>query len=163
MLKKIKIKTIISLFILFVLSLSSFFNIYSIEDIYVLSENNFVADSICKAIDTGIFLMIPLFAIAFVVIGYQAFNGKADIKIFFTFIVGIAIFKGSGTILNYFVPHASLSFGCKCATYKYIRDTSGVTKKVSTGLTEDCKTITEETTTTHTVTPANTGSTTTTP
>ncbi len=142
-----KIKTIINLFALFILLFFPFFTIYSIEDIYVLSENNFVADSICKAIDTGIFLMIPLFAIAFVVIGYQAFNGKADIKIFFTFIVGIAIFKGSGTILNYFVPHASLSFGCKCATYKYIRDTSGITKKVSTGLTEDCKTITEDTTT----------------
>lgn len=140
MFKKIKIKTIVSLFI-FLFFCCSFFTINAIEDIYVLSENNFVADAICKAIDTGIFLMIPLFAIAFVVIGYQAFNGKADIKIFFTFIIGIAIFKGSGTILNYFVPHASLSFGCKCATYKYIRDTSGTTRKVSTGLTEDCKTI----------------------
>ena len=30
------------------------FNSNSIEDIYVLSENNFIADAICKAIDTGI-------------------------------------------------------------------------------------------------------------
>lgn len=119
------------------------FNSNSIEDIYVLSENNFIADAICKAIDTGIVLMIPLFAIAFVVIGYQAFNGKADIKIFFTFVVGVAIFKGSGTILNYFVPHASFSFGCKCATYKYIRDTDGTVSKISTGLNEDCTEKTE--------------------
>ena len=73
-------------------------------------------------------------------------DGGCDIKIFFTFIVGVAIFKGSGAILNLMVPHSSLAFGCKCATYKWIPDENGVVQKVSTGLTEECETITEDTT-----------------
>ena len=118
-----------------------------INQMYILSEDNFIADTICSAIDMGIFLMVPLFAIAFTVIGYQAFNGKCDVKIFFTFIVGVAIFKGSGAILNLMVPHSSLAFGCKCATYKWIPDENGVVQKVSTGLTEECETIVDSTST----------------
>lgn len=139
--RKIIVRFSISLFICFFPSILSFADA-NINQMYVLSEDNFVAMVICDAIDMGIFLMVPLFAISFTVIGYQAFNGKCDIKIFFTFIVGVAIFKGSGTLLNFIVPHSSLSFGCKCATYKWIPDENGVVQKVSTGLDEECKTIT---------------------
>ena len=145
--RKIVIRFSISFFICFFLSVTSFADgTVNINQMYILSEDNFVATVICDAIDMGTFLMVPLFAISFTVIGYQAFNGRCDIKIFFTFIIGVAIFKGSGTILNFIVPHASLSFGCKCATYKWIPDENGVVQKVSTGLNEECETIVDSTT-----------------
>lgn len=142
--QKVVIKCLFSVLLFSCCSCFSFAS--DINQMYILSEDNFIADTICNAIDMGIFLMVPLFAIAFTVIGYQAFNGKCDIKIFFTFIVGVAIFKGSGAILNLMIPHSSLAFGCKCATYKWIPDENGVVQKVSTGLTEECETIIDETT-----------------
>ena len=129
------------LFFAILFSAVPLFDIFAIQEIYVLAEKNFIATAICDAIDAGMVLMVPLFSTAFVVIGYSAFNGQLNLKVFVTFGFSIAIFKGSGTLLNVFIPHVGLNFGCKCATYKYIRDVNGVVSKVPTGLNEDCTEI----------------------
>lgn len=128
-------------FLAILFSVVPLFDIFAIPEIYVLSENNFIATAICDAIDAGMVLMVPLFAIAFTVIGYSAFNGQLNLKVFVTFGISIAIFKGSGTLLNIFIPHVGLNFGCKCATHKYIRDVNGVVNKMPTGLDEGCNEI----------------------
>lgn len=108
-------------------------------DVYKFAENNVIASSICKAIDMGLTLMIPLFAIMFCVIGLQIFQGQVKWTIFLTFFVGMAAFKGAGTILNFFMPNLGLEFGCKCATYRYVRDTEGNINALATGLDERCR------------------------
>ncbi len=114
-------------------------------DVYKHAENNIIASSICKAIDMGITLMIPLFAIMFCIIGLQIFQGNAKWTIFLTFFVGIAAFKGAGTILEFFMPHLGLEFGCKCATYRYVRDAEGIITAQATGLDEKCRDVTSAT------------------
>ena len=111
----------------------------SVFDVYRHAENNVIASSICKAIDMGITLMIPLFAIMFCVIGLQIFQGQVKWTIFLTFFVGIAAFKGAGSILEFFMPNMGLEFGCKCATYRYVRDQHGVITAQGTGLDERCR------------------------
>ena len=108
-------------------------------DVYKHAENNIIASSICKAIDMGITLMIPLFAIMFCIIGLQIFQGQVKWTIFLTFFVGMAAFKGAGSILEFFMPHLGLEFGCKCATYRYVRDSEGVITAQATGLDERCR------------------------
>lgn len=108
-------------------------------DVYKHAENNVIASSICKAIDMGITLMIPLFAIMFCIIGLQIFQGQVKWTIFLTFFVGMAAFKGAGSILEFFMPHLGLEFGCKCATYRYVRDSEGVITAQATGLDERCR------------------------
>ena len=109
------------------------------DDIYTVSENNGIADAICRAIDIATQLMVPLFAIMFSVVGLKAYQGKLEWSMFVTFAIAIAAFKGAGTILEFFLPDMGLQYGCKCATVRYIRDTNGLVKRYSTGLTEDCK------------------------
>ena len=111
-------------------------------DVYKHAENNIIASSICKAIDMGITLMIPLFAIMFCIIGLQIFQGQVKWTIFLTFFVGMAAFKGAGSILEFFMPHLGLEFGCKCATYRYVRDAEGIIKAQATGLDEKCRDVT---------------------
>lgn len=108
-------------------------------DVYKHAENNIIASSICKAIDMGITLMIPLFAIMFCIIGLQIFQGQVKWTIFLTFFVGMAAFKGAGSILEFFMPHLGLEFGCKCATYRYVRDSEGNINALATGLDERCR------------------------
>ena len=109
------------------------------DTVYIHAENNIIASSICKAIDMGITLMIPLFAIMFCIIGLQIFQGQVKWTVFLTFFVGIAAFKGAGTILEFFIPNMGLEFGCKCATYRYLRDADGTIKAFPTGLDEKCR------------------------
>ena len=109
------------------------------DTVYIHAENNVIASSICKAINMGITLMIPLFAIMFCIIGLQIFQGQIKWTVFLTFFVGIAAFKGAGTILEFFMPNMGLEFGCKCATYRYLRDTDGTIKMFDTGLDEKCR------------------------
>lgn len=108
-------------------------------DVYKHAENNVIASSICKAIDMGITLMVPLFAIMFCIIGLQIFQGQVKWTIFLTFFVGMAAFKGAGSILEFFMPHLGLEFGCKCATYRYVRDAEGIITAQATGLDEKCR------------------------
>ena len=114
-------------------------------DVYKHAENNIIASSICKAIDMGITLMIPLFAIMFCITGLQIFEGKVKWTVFLTFFVGIAAFKGAGSILEFFMPHLGLEFGCKCATYRYVRDEEGIITAQATGLDEKCRDVTSTT------------------
>lgn len=114
-------------------------------DVYKHAENNIIASSICKAIDMGITLMIPLFAIMFCIIGLQIFQGQVKWTIFLTFFVGMAAFKGAGSILEFFMPHLGLEFGCKCATYRYVRDAEGIIRAQATGLDEKCRDVTSAT------------------
>ena len=51
----------------------------------------------------------------------------------------MAAFKGAGSILEFFMPHLGLEFGCKCATYRYVRDAEGVITAQATGLDEKCR------------------------
>lgn len=113
-----------------------------IFDVYKHAENNIIASSICKAIDMGMTLMIPLFAIMFCIIGLQIFQGQVKWTIFLTFFVGMAAFKGAGSILEFFMPHLGLEFGCKCATYRYVRNAEGIITAQATGLDEKCRDVT---------------------
>ena len=84
------------------------------DTVYIHAENNIIASSICKAIDMGITLMIPLFAIMFCIIGLQIFQGQVKWTVFLTFFF-------------------------KCATYRYLRDADGTIKAFPTGLDEKCR------------------------
>ena len=110
----------------------------SVPDIYVIAENNGIATAICKAIDMSTILMVPLFAIMFSILGLSAFQGNVKWSVFFSFGIGMAAFKGAASIAEYFMPNMGLSFGCKCAITRDIRDVNGVVKTLPTGLNYDC-------------------------
>ena len=111
------------------------------DDIYREAESNGLATAICKAIDIATQLMVPLFAIMFSVLGLRAFQGKMELSVFFTFAIGIAAFKGAGSILEFLLPDMGLQYGCNCAVVRYIRNSDGVVNKMETGLNEDCSDI----------------------
>ena len=121
-------------------STSSSIKIYS-DDIYREAESNGLATAICKAIDIATQLMVPLFAIMFSILGLRAFQGKMELSVFFTFAIGIAAFKGAGSILEFLLPDMGLQYGCNCAVVRYIRNSDGVVNKMETGLNEDCSDI----------------------
>ena len=114
------------------------------EDIYRLAENNGIAHSICKAIEIGTILMVPLFAIMFSILGLAAYQGNIKWSTFVTFALGIAAFKAAGTIAEWFMPEMGLRYGCKCAIERKIRDADGVVKRYATGLNYDCSEGTED-------------------
>ena len=114
--------------------------IYS-DDIYREAESNGLATAICKAIDIATQLMVPLFAIMFSVFGLRAFQGKIELSVFFTFAIGIAAFKGAGSILEFFLPDMGLQYGCNCAVVRYVRNSDGIVNKMATGLNEDCSDV----------------------
>ena len=135
--KNSKIQTLLVLIILFSFSGDTAISDV-IPDIYVEGERNFVASTLCKAIDLGMVLMTPLFAFMFSVLGLKAYQGELKWSVFFTFATGIAIFKAAGPILEFVIPDVGLKFGCKCATTLQIRDANGKISKYDTGLNEDC-------------------------
>ncbi len=108
------------------------------SEIYRVAETNGIAVAICKAIDMGTVLMVPLFATMFVILGYGAFQGQLKWSVFVTFGIGMAAFKGAENILEFFMPNMGLKNGCKCAIQRSIRDKNGVVKTLPTGLNYDC-------------------------
>ena len=126
-------------FIIFLFSpLLSFGEIRYTDDIYTIAETNGIAESICKAIEIGTVLMVPLFAIMFTILGFAAYQGKVQWTSFVTFAIGIAAFKGAGSIAEFFMPQMGLQYGCKCAIEKQVRDENGVITRMATGLNYDC-------------------------
>ena len=114
------------------------------SEIYKIAENNGIAASLCKAIDMGIVIMVPLLAIMFTIIGFGALQGKITWSVFFTFIIGTAAFRGAAGILEWFMPNMGLRNGCKCAVERSIRDVDGEIKTLPTGLNLDCSNGTED-------------------
>ena len=108
------------------------------DDIYRLAEDNGIAQSICRAIDIGTILMIPMFAIMFSILGLSAYQGNVKWSTFVTFALGIAAFKAAGTIAEWFMPEMGLQYGCKCAIERKIRNVDGVVERYATGLNYDC-------------------------
>ena len=107
-------------------------------EISQIAEDNGIAQSICHAIDIGIVLMTPMFAIMFTIIGFSVYQGKIKWSVFVTFAVGMAAFKGAPDIANFFIPGKGLRFGCKCAIATYVRDENGHTRLLPTNLNLDC-------------------------
>lgn len=108
------------------------------DDIYRLAEDNGIAQSICRAIDIGTILMIPMFAIMFSILGLSAYQGNVKWSTFATFALGIAAFKAAGTVAEFFMPEMGLQYGCKCAIERKIRNVDGVVERYATGLNYDC-------------------------
>lgn len=116
----------------------SFSVVETTEDIYRVAETNGIATAICKAIDMGMVLMIPLFGTMTVILGYNCFQGNLKWSVFFTFGIGVAGFKGAENILNFIMPNMGLKSGCRCAIQRDIRDENGIIKTLPTGLNYDC-------------------------
>lgn len=141
--KSLKLKRITNTFflsfLLFILISNNLFSAdVALDDIYRFSETNGIAESICKAIDMSTVLMVPLFAIMFTILGFGAYQGNVKWSSFVTFALGIAAFKGAGSIAEWFMPQMGLQYGCKCAIEKHVRDQNGVVKRYATGLNYDC-------------------------
>ena len=113
-------------------------DIQKTEDIYIIAETNGIATAICKAIEIGQILMVPLFAIMFSILGLRAFQGDLKWTSLVTFALGIAAFKAAGSIAEWFMPNMGLQYGCKCAVERDIRDVNGEIKTIATGLNYDC-------------------------
>ena len=114
------------------------------DDIYIFAETNGIAVAICKAIDMGTYLMTPLFAIMFTIIGYGSFQGNLKWSVFVTFTLGIAAFKGAGSIAVLFMPGMGLEYGCNCAIEREIKNEKGEFVRRPTGLNLDCSEGTED-------------------
>ena len=89
-----------------------------IPDIYVEGERNFVASTLCDAINFGMVIMTPLFAFMFSVLGLKAYQGELKWSVFLTFAIGIVVFKAAGPILEFIIPDLGLKFGCKLLNCK---------------------------------------------
>ena len=129
---------LVSLLLFAFIPVFAFGEIKYADDIYKIAETNGIAVSICKAIEIGTILMVPLFAIMFTMLGFSAYQGKLQWTSFVTFAIGIAAFKGAGNIAEFFMPQMGLQYGCKCAIEKQIRDENGVITRVATGVNYDC-------------------------
>ena len=141
--QKLNIKQILRISFLFCLFIFiPFQSVFSAQivadDIYKISESNGIATAICKAIDIGTTLMVPLFAIMFTILGFGAYQGNLKWSVFVTFTLGMAAFKAAGTIAELFMPDMGLRYGCKCAIEKQIRDVNGKITRYATGLNYDC-------------------------
>ena len=130
---------------IFILSFLPFFShcafaddIQKTEDIYIIAETNGIAAAICKAIEIGQILMVPLFAIMFSILGLRAFQGDLKWTSLVTFALGIAAFKAAGSIAEWFMPNMGLQYGCKCAIERDIKDIDGKIQTLPTGLNYDC-------------------------
>ncbi len=113
-------------------------NIKKAAEMYQIAETNGIAHSICRAIEIGKILMVPLFGIMFSIIGLHFYQGNVKWSIFITFVLGIGAMNGAGTIAEFFMPGMGLQYGCKCAIERKIRDENGEIKRYATNLNYDC-------------------------
>ena len=131
-------KILVLFFLVFFSNYASAEDIQTTEDIYIVAETNGIATAICKAIEIGQILMVPLFAIMFSILGLRAFQGDLKWTSLVTFALGIAAFKAAGSIAEWFMPNMGLQYGCRCAVERDIRDVNGEIKTLATGLNYDC-------------------------
>jgi hypothetical protein len=86
-------------------------------DIYQLAENNGIASGMCRALDFMNFVVIPISAMMFVILGYNGLKGNLNYSSIVTFAIAIGAMRGAGTLLEIYLPGRGLKYGCKCAKY----------------------------------------------
>lgn len=120
---------------------------YQVQNVN-LSETNELATVICQfiALMQGGQAQV-LVAAAIVAMGVNAFMGKVSIALVVTFAIGTAIFFGSSSIINLFVPYANISQGCNCVSDIILgQNGQGGYALMQTGLNSDCTTTTTSST-----------------
>ena len=117
-----------------------------LPDMYRFAETNMIATALCSTVKFMSMIIVPISAIMFTVIGFNAFQGKLNWGVFVTFAIGIGTFRSAGVILDMFIPGIGLQYGCDCAVSVIVRkigesdsQSFGIQNSdVSTGIDSSC-------------------------